>query len=225
MALGIATLAGGVSLARQTLAAYSESDVPPVRSAHSFRVWLRDQARQSYGDMAVSNMAGDDTSGDTNTALAKAIAARLLLSPIQVRREIAAAAVSGGFFDGVVASERDRQILIIAMAAGVRRALASAPAAGDLWLAAAYLETVSTGFGPNARRALANSWLMAPRAASLAPARLRFAASLGDLLGVRERASMDRDRALVQTANAEQGVQVANRLATFRPTMNGQSAF
>ena len=194
--LGGLTLGGGLSLGLQTLSAYSADDANHVQSALRFRVWLRDTSRTHTGK---PEQAG----------LARAIADRLLLSPVHVRREIVSALVADDFFDGVASDERRRQAMIAALREGVALALKSAPAAGDLWLAASYLETLTNGFGTSAEVALANSWLTAPRAAALAPARAEFALSVEPLLGVAGRAAIDSDIALVRAAGPSRALPLA----------------
>ncbi len=192
------TLAGGLLLGRQTAVAYSPDDIREVQSAYRFRVWLRDTGRASARAGTESDLAG-------------AIAARLLLSPVHVRREIAATMLGGEFFDGVAAGERQRQRLILAMEEGVGLALRSAPAAGDLWLAAAYLGSLQTGFTAAAKKALANSWLTTPRAAALAPVRAGFALSVASLLDEAGRAALERDLERVRVTNGPLYLALAGR--------------
>lgn len=175
--LAIATVGLGVAGAAELSRAYQANEIVASETWLSYRLWL---AR-------ISSRA------DTNDEKSAAIADRLLLMSADVRRATIAAMTSGRFWEGAADSEEGRQTLLALQEQGTLRALAAAPASGDLWLLEAQLRTRLGGFDEMAGRALDASWLFAPLEGAVIRPRVLFAGPIAPLLADRQQVSLQRD--------------------------------
>jgi hypothetical protein len=148
----LALIAASGYLAAELRLAYQPADLAYSDGPRSFQAWLSRTWRGAPdGDEAAS-----------------AIAARLLAMPIAARRATVASMADEAFWTGAVADEAGRRALQAHTRAAVLAALRQAPAAGELWLAAAVLQTRLDGFDERASSYLAASYRFAPREGQVA---------------------------------------------------------
>lgn len=139
----------------------------------------------------------------TGTLEPAAIGRRLLAMPIAARRATTDAMMQPSFLQNVAERESERGALLKTIELGLIAALTAAPTSGELWLAAARVRTLHRGFDEKAESFLAMSYLMAPREAGLARARLVFATSVSPLLRQSFAEERLRDRDTVQATYPE----------------------
>ena len=176
--IGIATsLLGWRSLAA-VAGSYEMGDILYDEGPELFQAWLRREQKSG---------------GPTPQSIAQ----RLLLMPIGSRRATVVAMTRPDFLSPVVDNEADRQSLLISLEDGIVEALGTAPSSGDLWFAASYVRSRTTGFDRIAEDYLAASYLTAPREGDLARLRHVYIANVSPLLRTPMEAERDRDRAII----------------------------
>ena len=136
----------------------------------------------------------------SNALRSEAIGQRLLMMPIASRRATAVAMMDLSFYEGLWTRERDRVPVLKMLEEGILAALSTAPSAGELWLAATKTRALHTGFDKKAESFLATSYLMAPREADIARARMVFVDSVSRLLRRSYDEARARDEATVEIA-------------------------
>ena len=193
VAFGAATLLLGAAGLAELAQTYRVDEIAVAETWQSHRLWLTD-------------LASDKSDRDAKTA---AIANRFLLMPIATRQSIVNAMNGGPFWEDIAPTEARRQDVLALEESGVIAALGRAPASGDLWLLAAKLHTLLSGYDGVAARALDTSYLVAPLEGSILRARIVFAVGLGPLLGESQRISLDRD--LSTAARSDPGFYVQIR--------------
>ena len=132
--------------------------------------------------------------GDLNP---QSVAHRILIMPISARRDTVISMARSDFWPDIVRSEAERRALLGVVEEGLVQALATAPSAGDLWLAASQIRSRTTGFDKQAETYLRASYLMAPREGDLARLRHIYLSSVGPLLREPLEAERQRDRVTV----------------------------
>lgn len=185
---------GLLGLARfaQVTQAYEAHELAFTETPQTYRVWLT-RAWSEDGPEAT-----------------EAIRERLLLMPI-ARRVSAAATMSGNlFWEGIVADPAARLDLMRAQLAATEAALEDLPTAGDLWLLAARLRTVLTGFDQTARTYLAASFQFAPLEGPVIRARTLFALGLVPFFTEDLRRSVSRDIDVLQRWDPRSFGQIAD---------------
>jgi hypothetical protein len=95
-----------------------------------------------------------------------------------------------GYWSAIAQSEAERQALLGIVEDGLVEALATAPSAGGLWLAASKIRSQTAGFDRQAEDYLKASYLTAPREGDIARLRLVYVGAVGPLL----RSALEEDR-------------------------------
>jgi len=181
--LGARALMGaGGYLAAELGRSHRPLDLAYSEGPHAFRAWLAPTWRAAP--------EGRET--------AAAIAKRLMSMPIAARRRTIAAMTDEAFWRGPAAEAAGRRSLQMKMREAVLMALQQAPAAGDLWLAAAFLRTILDGFDERAVRYLAASYRFAPGEGQVAYARAGLITHVLPLLDGRLAAAAEIDLALIE---------------------------
>jgi len=176
--IGIATAILGFRSLAVVAESYEAGDILYDEGPELFQVWLRrEQKRDRLGPQS--------------------IARRLLIMPIGSRRATVAAMTQPDFLASVADSESERRDLLVNLEDGIVAALGIAPSAGDLWFAASYVRSRTTGFDRIAEDYLAASYLTAPREGDLAKMRHVYLAGVAPLLRAPMAAERDRDRATI----------------------------
>ena len=143
----LSTSLGLISLS--TLAvSYRQSDIALTESPATFQVWLSETALEGTG---------------AATDISERVASRLLAMPLEKRRDLVASLVQREFWMPLTKERETPRALQQATLDGVIEALHKAPMAGDLYLAAAWIEIRTAGFGSRARELLKASHIFAPR--------------------------------------------------------------
>lgn len=163
---GLALVAGGGYWAAELRLSHQPIDLAYSEGPQAFRAWLSRTWR-----------AGPD-----RQEMADAVSKRLMSMPIAARRHTVAAMTDDAFWSGLAADEASRRALQTLVREAVLGSLSQAPAAGDLWLAAASLQTVLDGFDAHAAAYLAASYRFAPREGQVAYGRAGLIAHVLPLL-------------------------------------------
>jgi hypothetical protein len=171
LCIGLAASALGLKALAGISGAYEPGDILYDEGPDLFQAWLKRH----------------HAAGDLNAA---AIAGRILIMPISSRRATVNAMMRPGYWSAIVKSETERRALLGTVEDGLVEALATAPAAGGLWLVASKVRSLTSGFDRQAEAYLKASYLTAPREGDIARLRLVYVAAVGPLM----RATMDGDR-------------------------------
>ena len=134
-------------------------------------------------------------SGDLTPA---AVSQRILFMPIAARRSTVNAMMGRDFWAAIGGPEAKRRTMLTTIENGLVGALAKAPSAGDLWLAASKIRSQTSGFDHRAANYLAASYLMSPREGSLVRSRIVFAASVEPMLRMPLAEERERDMVIAR---------------------------
>jgi hypothetical protein len=186
VALGLGLCSWGSLNLLALAGAYRSTDLALTEQPASFRAWL------------LGVVAEPDQTHTT-----RRIAKRLLAMPLASRRNAADAMAGREFWEPFAGQEGGPKKVQRQVRDGILLALQSSPAAGDLYLTAAWLESLTDGFGLRGRELLRASHIFAPRELSLVRGRLRFAALVWPLLGPSDHEALRKD--FVTYRNAEPG--------------------
>ena len=163
LAIGLASIGLGSRALVGLTNSYQPADILYNDGPDLFTVWLE----RHWG---------------SEKAQPEAIGQRLLAMPIVARRAVADALMQDRYLERVIEREDRRGAFLESLELGLIGALSIAPSSGELWLAASRIRSQRLGFDAKAEEFLAMSYLMAPREANVARARLIFAASVSPLL-------------------------------------------
>lgn len=169
--------------------AYRQSDIAVTERPQTFQVWLHDLvAEPAASPERVSDRVAD----------------RLLVMPMVARRKLVNAMMRQDFWQPFARLPQGSRGIQRMVRDGVLQALRAAPTSGDLYVAAAWLETATDGFGSQAQRLFEASHSFAPRELPLVRARLQLGGIVWPLLGPEARDQMMADFAIfTEVAPAE----------------------
>ncbi len=175
LTVGAAVLAAGLFQLDRLARAYRDRDLFLVETPESFRAWL---------------VQGDSKSPEV-------IAQRLLFMGLPMRRQLVFRLIGPGFWrdDG---GGRALRAARAPLQQGIAIALSQAPAAGDLYLALAWLEAQRHGLNLRVRLALRASQVFMPREFDLALRRAALLAPAAPVLPDAERAILAQDIEVVR---------------------------
>lgn len=195
---GLATVAlGGASLSAIS-SAYRSSDIAVTETPQTFQAWLAQ-------DVQPAGLGG--------TGAASRIARRLLIMPLENRRGLAAAVMQPAFWKPFATGGQTPRAMQQAVRDGLLLALRRAPMAGDLYLAAAALETRIDGFGSRGRALLKASHTFAPRELPFVINRLSMAPLVWPLLKDEDRLLMKADLETLRRVQPERASKIEEALA------------
>ena len=181
--------------------AYRPGDVFLTHSPRSLQAWLAELAAEAAGP------------GADRISLARRIADRLVLMPLPDRRKAIVAMTHPEFWNAIVPKGSTPRAIKEIVLAGTLLALAGSPAAGDLYFAAAWLETGLDGYAQRPRRMLEASHVFSPREIEIVIERVRFAPLIWTFAGDGERQRLTADFHLVREAFPREADQIAVELA------------
>lgn len=168
---------GAASLV-ELAASYRQADLTMTETPQTFQAWIAD----------VSSSASVSPA-----ELSASAAHRLLAMPLEKRRGVAVAVMNQKFWLPLAPAGQTPRALQQSLREGVLEALRHAPMAGDLYLAAAWLEIRTLGFGSRARALLKASHTFSPYELPLVVKRLALAPSVWPLLAPDERTRLKTD--------------------------------
>jgi hypothetical protein len=177
---------------------YRGEDLAVSETPQSFQVWLFETLR------APNTEAG---------LVSSHVARRLLTMPLPKRRDVANAMMRLEFwdpFDRLNSGQRSAQRLT---RDGILLALRSAPTSGDLYLAAAWLESLTDGFGARGQALLEASHVFAPREFVVIKGRLILGGRVWPLLSPEQRKALQADLAIFRSVDAPGAAEFEKRLA------------
>lgn len=176
---------------------YRGADLAVSETPQSFRVWLFEELRAPEADAASASSR---------------IAGRLLRMPLDKRRNAANAMMRVEFwqpFDQLRGGRGDAQRQT---RDGILIALRSAPTSSDLYLTAAWLESVTDGFGKRGQELLQASHVFAPRELALIQGRLILGGRVWPLLSEAQRDALKADLTIFRSVDAKGAAAFEKRL-------------
>ena len=200
--VGAVTGSMGVSRLLDLGTIYRPSDLFLTETPETFRAWLKEAL-----------VRPDQGQEGTPTDLPPRIADRLLTMGIEKRRAIVTAMMRRSWWDAISTEGRPRRQAREGVRDGVLLALQQAPAAGDLYLLAAALETTLQGYTAQTGELLRSSSSFAPRELPVVLERLRFAPLVWPLLGDGDRARYAADFAVYARAEPDRAAKLRDELA------------
>lgn len=197
-ALGLALCVWGALNLWTLREIYRGADLAVSETPDSFRAWLFDELR-----------APDAEAGATTSLVAD----RLLTMPVEKRRSAANAMMRREFWDAFDQVEGGRRAAQRQTRDGILLALRAAPTSGDLYLTAAWLESVTDGFGARGQALLEASQVFAPRELSVIRGRLILGSRVWPLLSPARRKALQADLAIFRSVDAPGAADFEKRLA------------
>jgi hypothetical protein len=177
---------GGVNL-WSLREAYRGADLAVSETPESFSVWLFEDLGASEADAGLSSSR---------------ISNRLLRMPLDKRRRAANAMMTMAFWQpfgrlpgGLRGAQRRARD-------GILLALRAAPTSGDLYLTAAWLESMTDGFGKRGQDLLQASHVFAPRELAVVRGRLILGGRVWPLLSPEQRKALQADLATFRRVDA-----------------------
>jgi hypothetical protein len=129
------------------------------------------QSEQTFYDWLAAEIKQDDPQ---SKHVADLIAQRLMIMAVTERRDTVNSMMIEYFWDELAPPGTDRRPIYSLMDRATKSALKSLPLAGDLWLFAAWLRTMTNGFDEKAAEYLLMSQRFTPREKTLVLSRLDF---------------------------------------------------
>jgi hypothetical protein len=205
LALGAALAAAGMLQLQLLQGAFRQQDLRLTESPDTFKVWLALLAREQR-----------DVASDVNPApIARRIADRLGVMSAPLRRRVVINMARPAFWEDIRPPGSTSRAIKMQALEGVYLRLQTEPGAGDLYLAAASLETSLLGLTSRARRLLDSSQTFAPREFDLAVERLILASLVWTLLTEEERSRARRAFALVSQLHPDKAQEIARELESM----------
>lgn len=192
--LGIVTGVLGGERLKEMASIYRPGDIAVSESPASFQAWLRD-------------------GGLTADGAPRRIAQRLLAMPLDHRRDAAAAMLKPAFWERLTAKGHSPRTIQAEVRDGLLLALRESPASGDLYLAAAWLDTVTDGFSARTQALMIAAQVYAPRELPFVVERLNLAPLVWPLLDAEGRKPFSSDFQVLRSMQPERAAQLAQRLA------------
>lgn len=160
---GAIVSSAGIFLLQYLSQVYRPVDLAYRQSEQTFYDWLAAEIKQNVPQ---------------SKHVADLIAQRLMLMAITERRDAINSMMIDYFWDELAPPGTDRTPIYSLMDRATKSALKSLPLAGDLWLFAAWLRTMTNGFDEKAAEYLLLSQRFTPREKTLVLSRLDFITQL-----------------------------------------------
>jgi hypothetical protein len=201
---GLASVALGAASLASLTSSYQKADIALTETPATFQAWT---------------IEASDRGNNLADGLPERVGSRLLLMPLEKRRDLVVALVQRGFWQPLTPERQTPRALQEGVLAGVLDALHQAPMAGDLYLAAAWLEIRLNGFGSKARALLVASHLFAPRELPVAVERLALAPTIWPLLDAEDQARLKADLETLRNVAPERAGKIEAELAASGVTI------
>ena len=197
--LGALTAALGTASLITLASTYRSGDLAVTETPQTFLAWLVEQHA----------MSAEAAPADLSWRIAR----RLDVMPLDKRRDLTVALLAPESWQALTTPGASPRAAQVKVRDGLLLALERNPAAGDLYLAAAALETRLDGFTDRSLALLRSSRIFAPRELPVLRARLAFAATVWTLLDEEDRQAMRADFAVLRSTEPKIADQMLKALA------------